>query len=135
MEKIDGTAKDGYTIAQCYDGRVNVLAFNCHESSIMSDIHISADGRYLYGACRGGGVINAYAIGDDGLLKRLQSLKLEGEAPRGFEISPDGRFLLVADPEAGTISTVAIGPDGRLSLTGIIDRSLGHPAPIVFYRA
>ena len=36
----DGTAKDGYTIAQCYDGRVNVLAFNCHESSIMSDINL-----------------------------------------------------------------------------------------------
>ncbi len=101
----------------------------------QTDIHISADGKYLYGACRGGGVINVYAIGEDGLLSRLQSFKLEGEAPRGFEIAPDGRFLLVADPEAGTVATVAIGEDGRLSATGISDHSMAHPAPIVFYRA
>lgn len=99
----------------------------------QTDIHISADGRYLYGACRGGGVINVYAIGEDGLLSRAQSFKLEGEAPRGFEIAPDGRFMLVADPEAGTLATIAIGQDGKLSCTGISDHSMAHPAPIVFY--
>lgn len=100
----------------------------------QTDIRISADGRFLYGACRGGGVINVYAIGEDGLLSRLQSFKLEGEAPRGMELSPDGRFLLVADPEAGSISSVCVGEDGRLKLSGILNHALQHPAPIVFYQ-
>ncbi len=33
----DGSPKDGYTVAQCYDGRVNVLAFNCAEGSKLAD--------------------------------------------------------------------------------------------------
>ncbi len=33
----DGTAIDGFTVAQCYDGRVNVLGFNCWETSIFAD--------------------------------------------------------------------------------------------------
>ena len=72
---------------------------------------------------------------ESGELERIQSLKLEGEAPRGFEIAPDGRFLLVGDPEAHTISTVAIGEDGKLSLTGQLDENTLCPEPFCFYQA
>lgn len=102
----------------------------------QTDIHISRDGRYLYGALRGGGVINVYAVDEEsGEIERIQSMKLPGEAPRGFEIAPDGRFLLVGDPEAHTITTVAIGEDGKLSLTDQLDENTLCPAPFCFYQA
>ena len=63
-----------------------------------ADIHISPDGKFLYGSNRGdANEIVIYAVGDDGKLKYVGRESTQGKTPRGFAIDPSGNFLLVAN--------------------------------------
>lgn len=62
-----------------------------------ADIHVSADGKFLYETNRGdANTINVFAIGDNGMLTFIESISTLGKGPRNFSIDPSGNFLLVA---------------------------------------
>lgn len=69
-----------------------------------ADIHISPDGKFLYGSNRGeANDIVVYAIGKDGKLT-YASRQSEGiDTPRNFAIDPTGNFLLVANQNGNDI--------------------------------
>lgn len=81
----------------------------------VADIHISADGQFLYCTTRTDNTIAAYRIGADGNLQRIGVYSCGGAWPRNFAIAPDGRSILVAcqhdnhvavlprDPVTGTL--------------------------------
>ena len=85
-----------------------------------ADIHISPDGRYLYGSNRGHDSIVVFAIdGADGMLTYVDHTASGGGHPRNFAISPDGRYLLAANRDSDNVVTLARdAATGKLRATG-----------------
>lgn len=62
-----------------------------------ADIHISADGKFLYATNRGdANTISVFEIDLKGKLTPLQTISSGGKGPRNFAIDPSGNFILVA---------------------------------------
>ncbi|MFD2289083.1 beta-propeller fold lactonase family protein [Pedobacter petrophilus] len=61
-----------------------------------ADIHVSADGKFLYETNRGdANSISTFAILPTGKLKFIGTQSTLGKGPRNFTIDPSGKFLLV----------------------------------------
>lgn len=74
------------TIAKDFTGKID-----------GADIHISADGKFLYETNRGdANTISTFAILPTGTLKLIDIQSTLGKGPRNFSIDPSDRFLLVA---------------------------------------
>ena len=62
-----------------------------------ADIHVSADGKFLYESNRGdANTISVFSIYPTGTLKFVETVSTLGKGPRNFSIDPSGNFLLVA---------------------------------------
>ena len=62
-----------------------------------ADIHVSADGKFLYETNRGdANSITTFAVLKDGTLKLVETVSTLGKGPRNFAIDPTGNYLLVA---------------------------------------
>lgn len=62
-----------------------------------ADIHVSADGKFLYETNRGdANSISVFAILSTGILRFVETVSTLGKGPRNFSIDPSGKFLLVA---------------------------------------
>lgn len=98
-------------------------------TSYCADIHVSADGRFLYGSNRGHNSIVVFQIDkQSGELNFIQTVSTEGDWPRNFTLSPDGRFLLAANERSGNITVFRINNDtGVPEFTG---SELKLPAPV-----
>jgi 6-phosphogluconolactonase len=68
-----------------------------------ADIHISPDGRFLYGSNRGHDSIAVYAIGESGELTLVEHASVLGRHPRNFALTPDGRYLLAANRDTNNV--------------------------------
>ncbi len=63
-----------------------------------ADIHISPDGKFLYGSLRGNiNELVIYAINENGMLNYVGRQSTLGKGPRNFAIDPTGNFLLVGN--------------------------------------
>ncbi|WP_412467325.1 lactonase family protein [Pedobacter sp. KLB.chiD] len=61
-----------------------------------ADIHVSADGKFLYETNRGdANSISAFSILPNGKLKLIETVSTLGKGPRNFAIDPTGKFLLI----------------------------------------
>lgn len=69
-----------------------------------ADIHISKDGKYIYGSNRGENTIVTYFINPDGTLKLAGHTSCGGNWPRNFVIDPSGKFLLVGNQKSDSIA-------------------------------
>jgi 6-phosphogluconolactonase len=94
-----------------------------------ADIHVSPDGRFLYGSNRGHHSIAMFAIDPgSGELTLIGCEPTRGKTPRNFAIAPGGRFILAANQDSGDIVTFAVDEEsGRLEFTG---NQLAIPAPV-----
>jgi len=88
--------------------------------NFCADVHVSPDGKYLYGSNRGHDSIVCFLIDENtGRLTYKNHTSTEGMEPRNFAISPDGAFLLVANQKSDNIVTFKIDPaTGQLFKTG-----------------
>lgn len=69
-----------------------------------ADIHVSPDGRFLYGSNRrDGNDIVIYSISRDGKLNYVGRQSLLINTPRNFAIDPSGNFLLVANMDSNNV--------------------------------
>ncbi|MES2829546.1 MAG: lactonase family protein [Bacteroidota bacterium] len=63
-----------------------------------ADIHISADGKFLYESNRGdANTISVYSIFPTGRLQFASRVSTLGKGPRNFAIDPSGKYLFVAN--------------------------------------
>ncbi|RBQ04593.1 lactonase family protein [Pedobacter miscanthi] len=61
-----------------------------------ADIHVSADGKFLYETNRGdANSISAFSVLPTGKLKFIETVSTLGKGPRNFAIDPTGKFLLI----------------------------------------
>ena len=93
------------------------LDFN-HKS--CADIHISEDGKYLYGSNRGHDSLAIYEVSSDGReITNIDFQSTLGKTPRNFAIDPKGNYLLAANQDSSDIFTFKINKDnGKLESTG-----------------
>ncbi len=108
---------------------VSTLPADFKETSFCADIHVSADGKYVYGSNRGHNSIAVFQV--DGSTKQLKPVgfvPVEGNWPRNFAISPNGNYLLVANQRSGNITVFRINQQtGIPEFTG---KQIQIPAPV-----
>jgi 6-phosphogluconolactonase len=98
-----------------------------------ADIHISPDGKFLYGSNREeSNELVIYSIQNDGKLKYSGRQSTLGKAPRNFAIDPTGTFLLVANQNSDEIVVFKRNKKtGSLQFTGK-KISVGMPVCLKF---
>ena len=84
-------------------GSISTLPADFKGDSSAADIHISKDGKFLYGSNRGHNSIAIFKIKENGDLKLLRHESTRGDHPRNFSLSPDEKFLLVANMKTNNI--------------------------------
>lgn len=95
--------------------------------SYCADIHLSKNGKFLYGSNRGENSIVTFKVNKNGTLKKIQTIPTNGDWPRNFTLSPNGKFLLVANQKSNNISVYTIS-----AKTGILTfkKSVEAPTPV-----
>lgn len=87
--------------------------------SHCADLHLSPDGRFLYGSNRGHDTIAIFEVSADGVLIPHGHEPTRGQTPRNFAISPSGRHLLVGNQDSDTIMVFRRDAEsGGLRFTG-----------------
>ncbi len=77
-----------------------------------ADIHLTPDGKFLYGSNRGHNSLIIYQIDQNsGLLSYIDCTPCGGEIPRNFDIDPTGHYLLCANQDSDNITIFEIDPD------------------------
>ncbi|MBC7920468.1 MAG: lactonase family protein [Ferruginibacter sp.] len=89
-------------------------------NNACADVHVSPDGKFLYGSNRGHDSIVVYAIdGRTGKLTYVENASTQGKTPRNFTIDPTGTLLLAANQATDTVVTFRINQQtGKLTPTG-----------------
>jgi 6-phosphogluconolactonase (cycloisomerase 2 family) len=84
-------------------------------TDFTSEIRVSADGDFVYGANRTSDTIGVFAVGRDGRLTQVSHASTLGDYPRIFTIDPSRRFIAVGNQRADNVTTFRInrGEDGE----------------------
>jgi 6-phosphogluconolactonase len=108
---------------------ITTLPADFSGTSYCADIHVSKDGKYLYGSNRGHNSIAVFEINEQTKqLKTLGFVSVEGNWPRNFALSPDGNYLLAANQRSGNITVFRINKEtGMPEFTG---KEIKIPAPV-----
>ena len=109
------------TLAEGFDG-----------PKACADIHLSPDGRFLYGTNRGENTLVIYSVArDSGLLELIGRTSVEGDWPRNFCMDPSGKFLLVANQFSDAITVFQRNQEDG-GLTFLHEFVLSKPVCLVF---
>ena len=119
INELDGTV-NGYQVAAATGAlterqTVALLPASFADKPSAADLHITPDGRFLYGSERASNTIMGFAVdAASGRLTPIGSTPTE-TAPRGFRIDPSGHVLLAVGQTSNRMSVYAIdGGTGRL---------------------
>jgi len=112
-------------------------------TDFTSEIRVSVDGNFVYGANRLSDTIGVFSIDRDGSLTQVSYASTLGDYPRIFTIDPSGRFMAVGNQRADNVTTFSIqrgqgghgegagrGP-GSLKFTGNYT-PVGSPSGMVY---
>ncbi|NEW79225.1 MAG: lactonase family protein [Gelidibacter sp.] len=120
--------KDSYIFVQ----NITTLAVGFDGKSFCADIHLSKDGKFLYGSNRGENSIAVFKIHKkNGELQKTQTISTHGDWPRNFTLSPDGNHLLVANQRSKNISVFAVNIKTG-NLTFLLSVNSPTPACLLF---
>jgi len=85
--------------------------YNQKDSAFASDIHVTPNGKFLYGAVRTTSMLHGYKIDPEkGTLTAIDKWPTE-KTPRGFNIDPRGKFLLAVGMDSANLTVHAIDQD------------------------
>ncbi len=83
----------------------NTLAPDYKGQKSCADIHLSNDGKFLYGSNRGENTIVIFKVdADTGKLTLVGRESVHGDWPRNFALDPTNKFLLVANQKSDNIT-------------------------------
>lgn len=119
----DAAAKN-YEIEQT----ISTLPSDYTDYNTCADIHVSADGKYVYASNRGHNSIAIFSVDPKtGALEVQDQVPTRGETPRNFTLSPDGNFLLVANQTTNNI--VSFKRDQETGMLTFVHQ-IGAPSPV-----
>ena len=99
--------------------RASTLPKNFAGRNACADIHITANGKFLYVSNRGHDSIAIFSVSENGELESLGHEPVQGKWPRNFILSPDEKHLLVANQNSNNITVFELNPEtGLLTFTG-----------------
>lgn len=100
-----------------------------------ADIHISPDGRFLYGSNRAHESLAIFSIDQEtGQLTFVGNQPVNGKTPRNFAIDPTGNFVLVANQDSDNITIFKRDKQtGKLTSTGK-EITVSMPVCLLFTR-
>jgi 6-phosphogluconolactonase len=85
------------------------------EKPSAADLHVTPDGRFLYGSERRTSTLTGFRIDpENGTLTQIGRFPTE-TTPRGFGIDPRGRFLLSTGLASNHLTVYAIEANGALN--------------------
>lgn len=98
---------------------VRTLPSDFSGSNTCADIHVSPDGKFVYGSNRGHDSIVVFKLDEaTGRLRLVEHVSTGGNTPRNFTLSPSGRFLLAANQNSDSIVVFRVDEEsGKLSRT------------------
>lgn len=83
---------------------ISALPEGFEGTSFCADIHVSPDGKFLYGSNRYSDSIVTFKIdGQSGKISTEGHVPAGGKVPRNFAISPDGKYVLVANQDSDNV--------------------------------
>lgn len=83
----------------------NTLASDFEGESYCADIHLSPNGKFLYGSNRGENTIVIFTVNQEsGKINLVGRESVHGDWPRNFTLTPDGNHLLVANQKSNNIT-------------------------------
>ena len=99
---------------------ISTLPIGFSGQNSCADLHVSPNGKFLYGSNRGHDSIVVFAIeGRSGRLTYVENVSTGGKTPRNFTLDPTGRFLLAANQKSDSVVTFHIeARTGQLTPTG-----------------
>jgi len=101
-------------------------------TDFTSEIRVSADGDFVYGANRLNDTIGVFKVGHDGMLTPESFTSTLGDYPRIFTIDPSGRFMAVGNQRADNVTTFSVNPgNGSLKFTDNYT-PVGSPSGMVY---
>jgi 6-phosphogluconolactonase len=107
---------------------VSTLPNDFTQTSYCADIHLSNDGRFLYGSNRGHDSLAIFSVDQaSGLLTVISHQSTLGKTPRNFCVVPESNLILVANQDTHNIVAFSINNDGSLTATGA---ELSIPSPV-----
>ncbi len=110
----------------------STLAADFKGESFCADIHLSADGKFLYGSNRGENTIVIFSVDQQtGRLSLVDRESVHGNWPRNFTIDPTGKYLLVANQKSNNI-TVFKRDVEKGTLTFLHEEAVSKPVCLVF---
>jgi 6-phosphogluconolactonase len=110
----------------------STLAADFEGDSFCADIHLSKDGKFLYGSNRGENTIVIYKVDQTtGKLGLVGRESVRGDWPRNFGIDPSGNFLLVANQRSNNITVYRRNVDNG-TLSFLHEVSLPSPVCLEF---
>ena len=93
---------------------VDMLAAPPKEKPAAADLHVTPDGKFLYGSERRGNILVGFRIDPNkGTLSLAERCATE-TTPRGFGIEPQGKFLLSVGLDSHNMTVYVIRPNGSL---------------------
>lgn len=98
-----------------------------------ADIHITPDGKFLYGSNRGHDSIVIYSIDEKaGFLEYVDIEPSGGRTPRNFAIDPTGNYALICNQDTDNIVVFRIDQKSG-KLTKLSDYPIPTPVCVKFY--
>ncbi|MCD8538554.1 MAG: lactonase family protein [Leadbetterella sp.] len=112
---------------------ISTLPEGFEGKSFCADVHVSPDGRFLYGSNRYSDSIVSFAVdAKSGKLGLAGHTPAGGKVPRNFAISPDGKYVLVANQDSDNVVVFERDPGtGLLKNTGT-EISVSMPVCVKF---
>ncbi len=101
-----------------------------------ADIHVSADGRYVYATHRSdANTITVFKTNpESGHLSWVGKQSTMGIMPRNFTIDPSGKWILVAHQKSGNIVVFAVDPSTGMPVPTQQEIKIPSPVCLVFAR-
>ncbi len=110
---------------------VSTLPEGYAEKSYCADIHLSRNGKKIYGSNRGHNSIVTFRVGVDGNLSEPAHRGCGGNWPRNFAVSPSCKLFLVANQRSNEISVVREGSESEEAVSTM---SLNAPSCVRFLK-
>jgi 6-phosphogluconolactonase len=97
-----------------------------------ADIHLSKNGKFVYGSNRGHNSIVTFKIGTDGKVTVAGHTSCGGEWPRNFVLDPTGKYLIAGNQNSGNISLFTLDKKTGLPVLPGKDYKIKSPSCLKF---
>ncbi|MDA1297841.1 MAG: lactonase family protein [Chloroflexi bacterium] len=117
------------TAAMTMTNALSTLPKGYKGENTTADIHVSPNGRFVYGSNRGHNTLAIFRINQsDGSIEFVGDQSTGGKTPRNFAIHPDGKYLYAANQDSDSIIQFEVNQStGELMPVG---REIRCPMPV-----